>query len=113
MVAGLRSIADPLVVAAPTGARIHTRLHLSANDERVLREVGVFLGGLAGHDLAARCVAGVCGEDKHFGRTERKQALTEATSSRWAGAITRITADQWERARLNQIDERRYLRQAG
>ena len=112
----MRKIADPFVVAAPAGARIRTRLHLCSADEQVLGKVGGHLGRLAGSDLAARCALGKGGDDgrvaKHAERTARKRALTAASSSRWAGTITRVTADQWERAWNNLWDERGHLRAA-
>jgi len=51
----LRAIAAPIVVPAPVGARIRTRIRLSTADQAVLRQVGKYLGRLAGHDLAERC----------------------------------------------------------
>ena len=57
-VSGLRPIAGPFVAAAPAGARVRTRLRVSAQDEAVLRAVGAHLGSLAGRDLAARCAEG-------------------------------------------------------
>jgi hypothetical protein len=51
--AALRPIASPFVAAAPTGARVRTRLRVSAQDETVLRAAGRHLGALAGQDLAA------------------------------------------------------------
>jgi hypothetical protein len=36
----LREIAAPFVAAAPAGARVRTRLHVSGQDEVVLRAVG-------------------------------------------------------------------------
>jgi hypothetical protein len=90
----MRRIAVPFVAAPPTGARIRTRLRLSARDEQVLGAVGAQLGRLAGSDLAVRCRLGR-GDDARAGR---KQALTAASSSRWAGSITRTSNDQWERA---------------
>lgn len=112
---GLRELADPFVVAAPSGARIETRLRVSARDVEVLTAVGSHLGSLAGRDLAVRCRAGL-GVDgkagKHLNRADRKRALTAESSSRWAGTITRVSADQWQRARSNQFDHARGLRQA-
>jgi hypothetical protein len=43
----LRAIADPFVVAPPAGARVRTRLQVSAADEDVLRQIGAHLGRLA------------------------------------------------------------------
>jgi hypothetical protein len=40
----LREIAEPFVAALPAGARVRTRLRLSAQDEAVLRAVGRHLG---------------------------------------------------------------------
>jgi hypothetical protein len=104
----MRRLAIPLVVAPPTGARIRTRLRLSARDEQVLGAVGAQLGRLAGSDLAVRCRLGR-GDGERAGR---KQALTAASSSRWAGSITRTSNDQWERAWRNLLDARVGLRRA-
>ena len=104
----MRKLAGPFVVARPCGARIRTRLRPTSADEVVLWTVGRHLGSLAGDDLAARCRLGR-GDDQ---RTERKRALTPASSSRWAGAITRTSNDQWERAFKNLLDERAGLRRA-
>jgi hypothetical protein len=90
----MRSISPSLVVAPPTGAKVRTRLRLGAADEEVLLQVGEYLGSLAGGDLAVRSRLGH-GPD---GRAGRKRALTAASSSRWAGAITRTANDQWTRA---------------
>jgi hypothetical protein len=97
-----------LVAAPPSGARIRARLRLKADDEQVLRAVGQHLGRLAGQDLTRRCRLGR-GPDQ---RTDRKRALTAASSSRWAGAITRTSGDQWERAHANLLAARTGLRHA-
>src|SRR5919197_357023 len=107
-IGNMRSLTDPFVVAPPSGARIRTRLRLSARDEQVLRTVGEHLGRLAGADVAVRCGIGR-GQDQ---RACRKRALTAASSSRWAGAITRTSDDQWQRARNNLLDARAGLRRA-
>jgi hypothetical protein len=54
----LRPLAEPFVAARPAGARVRARLRVSAEDKAVLRAVGVYLGSLAGKDLAARCAEG-------------------------------------------------------
>src|SRR5919198_6478873 len=102
----MRPIAAPFVVAPPSGTRIRARLRVDADDERVLWAVGAQLGGLAGQDLATRCRLGL-GDAQ---RAERKRALTPASSSRWAGAITRTANDQRQRAVKNLLDERAALR---
>jgi hypothetical protein len=104
----MRRLAAPFVVAPPRGARIRTRLRLSAGDAAVVGEVGAQLGCLASQDLAARCRLGP-GPDQ---RTIRKQALTAACSSRWAGAITRTSNDQRERGFKNLLDTRAGLQRA-
>jgi hypothetical protein len=104
----MRAIAVPFVAAPPTGARIRTRLRLSANDMQVIGAVGDLLGQLASRDLAVRCRLG-CGDDQ---RSDRKRALTACSSSRWAGAVTRTSNDQWERAWHNLLDARVGLRRA-
>ena len=107
---GLRDIAAPFVAAAPSGSRVRTRLRASAHDEAVLRGVGAHLGSLAGCDLAARCAEGrLDARGKAVSRRERKRALTAQSSSRWAGAITRTSEDQWQLAARNLRAERSSL----
>ena len=99
---GLREIAAPFVAAAPAGARVRTRLRISPADEAVLRAAGSHLGSLAGRDLAARCAQGRLGaQGRAVSRAARKRALTAESSSRWAGAITRTSEDQWQLAERN------------
>jgi hypothetical protein len=107
----MRPLAVPFVVAPPSGARIRTRLRLDAAEEQLLLQVGEYLGGLAGQDLQVRCRLGRTyrGDDQ---RADRKRALTAAASSRWAGAITRTSNDQWLRAYNNLLDSRTRLRRA-
>jgi hypothetical protein len=104
----MRSITPPFLVAPPYGARIRSRLRVAVADERVLRAVGAYLGRLAGTDVATRCRLGR-GADQ---RADRKRALTAASSSRWAGALTRTSNDQWQRGWRNLHDARANLRQA-
>jgi hypothetical protein len=101
----MRSITAPFMVAPPAGARVQTRLRPSQQDAAVLGIVGGYLGGLASGDLARRCAVGP-GTD---GRTDRKRALTAQSSSRWAGAITRTSNDQWRRGWRNLLDARASL----
>jgi IS605 OrfB family transposase len=97
-----RPVAPPFVAAAPAGARVRTRLRVSAQDEAVLRAAGRHLGSLAGRDLAARCAEGqLDAKGKAVSRAQRKRALTAESSSRWAGAITRTSEDQWQLAGRN------------
>jgi hypothetical protein len=104
----MRSIRAPFVVTPPAGARVRTRLRPSQQDAAVLYVVGEHLGRLAGTDLARRGDVGP-GTD---GRTGRKRALTPASSSRWAGAITRASNDQWQRGWRNLPDARAGLRRS-
>jgi hypothetical protein len=87
---------------------VRTRLRLSPADEAVLCQAGEHLGSLAGRDLSTRCRLGQ-GTD---GRAVRKRVLTIASSSRWAGAITRTSNDQWTRAYKNLLADRTSLRSA-
>jgi hypothetical protein len=104
----MRPLSTVFVVAAPTGARIRTRLRPSTADAQVLWAVGAHLGRLAGQDLALRCRLGV-GDDQ---RAARKRALTAAASSRWAGTLTGTSNDQWQRGRRNLLDAQDGLRRA-
>jgi hypothetical protein len=91
----LRPIVAPFVVAAPAGARIRTRLRPDPAEAETLRLVGDFLGGLYRTDLAARVRLGnVSAKDTR--RAVRKRELTAATTSRWAGTITRAAEDQYQ-----------------
>ena len=95
MTASLRPIAAPFAAAAPGGARVRARLRVCARDEAVLWAAGVYLGSLAGRDLAVRCAEGrLDAKGRARSRAVRKRALTAASSSRWAGAITRTSEDQ-------------------
>ena len=107
----LRTLADPFVVAAPSGARVRTRLKLDEADAEVLVALGDHLGSLAGADLARRCAEGrLDAKAAAASRRERKRALTAASSSRWAGAITRSSEDAWGLAERNLVAEARTLR---
>lgn len=100
--ADLRPIDPPFVAPGPSGVAIRDRLMgLTVRDEEVLRLVGAHLGSLASRDLKVRCAAG-CGHDTDQW-AKRKQALTGQSSSRWAGAITKATHDQWALARRAQL----------
>jgi len=111
MTAALRMIADPFAAASPAGKRIRTRLRVSAQDEAVLWSIGRHLGSLAGRDLAARCAEGrLEKKERAQSRAARKRALTAESSSRWAGAITRTSEDQYQRAAQNLHAEQASLR---
>jgi hypothetical protein len=110
-VSRLRELAEPFVVAAPAGARVRTRLRVSPRDAEVLTAVGRHLGTLAGRDLAARCAEGrLDAKGQADSRRERKRGLTAESSSRWAGAITRTSEDDWQLASRNLAAERATLR---
>jgi IS605 OrfB family transposase len=97
---GLRVISASFVAEGPTGVAIKTRLHATAVEDGVLREVGTFLGSLARRDLATRCRDGLAHSKDTW--AVRKRALTGESSSRWAGAITKASHDQWALARRCQ-----------
>jgi hypothetical protein len=106
----LREIAEPFTAAAPAGARVRTRLRVSPRDAEVLWAVGRYLGSQAGRDLAARCAEGrLDAKGRSESRRERKRALTAASSSRWAGAITRTSEDAYQLASRNLAAERATL----
>ncbi|MGP3963984.1 IS200/IS605 family accessory protein TnpB-related protein [Nonomuraea sp. 3N208] len=108
---GLRGIAAPFTVAPPAGARIRDRLRLSERDIEVLTAVGRHLGSHARADLAERIgIGNVGGKDNR--RAERKKKLTAVSSSRWAGAITRTSEDQYQLSLRSLHDQRTGLRRA-
>ncbi|MER5523461.1 IS200/IS605 family accessory protein TnpB-related protein [Streptomyces sp. NPDC002677] len=99
---GLREVAASFVAPGPAGVTIRTRLKcLTGEDERVLGLVGDHLGALASRDLKARCAAGLAHDSEQW--AQRKRVLTEGSSSRWAGSVTRATHDQWALARRGQL----------
>ncbi|MEU5646215.1 IS200/IS605 family accessory protein TnpB-related protein [Streptomyces milbemycinicus] len=99
---GLRELSAPFVALGPSGVAVRDRLkHLTIEDEKVLRLVGDLLGTLACRDLKARCAAGLDHDSERW--AERKRMLTEESSSRWAGSITKATHDQWALARRGQL----------
>jgi hypothetical protein len=99
------------VAAALGGARVRARLRVCARDEAVLWAAGTHLGSLAGKDLAARCAERrLDAKGRARSRAVRKRALTAASSSRWAGAITRTSEDQVRLAGQNLRAERSSLR---
>jgi len=99
------------VAAAPAGARVRTRVRVTAQDAHVLAAVGAHLGALASADLAARVREGrLDGAGRAASRRERKRGLTAGSSSRWAGAITRATDDLWALAGRNLRADRASLR---
>ncbi|WP_392838543.1 IS200/IS605 family accessory protein TnpB-related protein [Streptomyces sp. LN500] len=94
----LRTIAPPFVAVGPSGVALRDRLkHLTPKDEKVLRLVGEHQGRLASLDLKARCEAGHKHDNDSW--ASRKRDLTEQSSSRIAGAITKATHDQYGLAR--------------
>ena len=91
--------------------RVRTRLMASPEDAAVLGALGRHLASLAGTDLARRSREGrLQAKRRAASRRERKQALTSACSSRWAGAITRTSEDAWGVAERNLIAEAVTLR---
>ncbi|MEU1901621.1 IS200/IS605 family accessory protein TnpB-related protein, partial [Nocardiopsis dassonvillei] len=107
----LRSIADPFLAPVPSGVSVRDRLKgLTPQDETVLRAVGAHLGSLASTDLAARCAHGTDHDKDSW--AARKRELTPESSSRWAGAITRASNEQWALARRSQAAHLHHL-QAG
>lgn len=93
---GLRVIADPFVVAPAKGVRTRARVHLTAAEEVAVMRIGVFLGGQYRATLVERIALGaVSTKEQAQWRASAKNALTAATSSRWAGAITRTAIDSY------------------
>ncbi|KAK1178868.1 hypothetical protein B7755_012375 [Streptomyces sp. NBS 14/10] len=107
----LRAIAPAFTVAAPSGARIRDRLRVGGADEKVLALVGQHLGRYQRADLAERVVIGPV-PVKEARRAERKKKLTAVSSSRWAGAMTRASEDQYQLSMRCLYDERAGLRRA-
>lgn len=111
VVRAVRPIASPYVATQAQGVCIRDRLKgLSDNDEQVLHTLGAYLGRLASMDLARRVRSGTGHGREHW--SERKRSLTAATSSRWAGSITKETNDLWELARRSQYRHAATLRAA-
>jgi hypothetical protein len=107
----LRAIGDPVVAAAPSGARIRTRIRATAAEATALSTIAEFLGSVYRGELAARVRLGrLDAKSQTAWRAERKKALTGISSSRWAGAITRAVEDQYQlgmRALVAQVADLR------
>ncbi|WP_329218251.1 transposase [Streptomyces sp. NBC_01485] len=73
----------------------------AAHSEEVLRLVGAHLGSLASRDLKARCADALAHDGERW--AARKRELTPLSSSRWAGAITKASHDQWALSRRCQL----------
>ncbi|MBT2403776.1 MULTISPECIES: transposase [unclassified Streptomyces] len=98
---GLRELSAPFVALGPAGVAVRTRLkNLTPRDEEVLRVTGAHLGALASRDLKTRCADGL--EHSTDTWAARKRELTALSSSRWAGALTKASHDQWALARRGQ-----------
>jgi hypothetical protein len=92
----LRRIGDPVVAAAPAGARIRTRIRPTGAEAEALSAIGELLGSAYRCELAGRVGLGRLDREAHaVWRAQRKQAVTAVSSSRWAGAITRAVEDQY------------------
>ena len=92
--AELRTTAAPFVAPGPSGVATRDRLRdLTAQDENVLMLAGRHLGTLAPEDLKIRCADGLQHDTGRW--AARKRDLTPASSSRWAGSITKATNGQW------------------
>ena len=100
----LRPIAESFVVAPPTGTSTLTRLNPTPAEAVALRRVGTYLGRLFRTDVVARIRIGRVPAALN-GRTERKRTLTARSSSRWAGAITRASEDQYQLGMRALADE--------
>ncbi|MER7787671.1 hypothetical protein [Streptomyces sp. NPDC097640] len=107
----LRTIAPSFTVSAPSGARIRDRLRIDVGDEKALTLVGQHLGRHQRADLAERVAIGLV-PVKEARRAERKKKLTGVSSSRWAGAMTRVSEDQYQLSVRCLCDERTGLRRA-
>jgi hypothetical protein len=78
MTTRLRTIAEPFVVARPSGARVRTRLAAGPDDEAVLLALGAHLGSVMGRDLAQRCREGALdARGRVASRARRKRAATK------------------------------------
>ncbi|MFP3987878.1 hypothetical protein U9R90_10310 [Streptomyces sp. E11-3] len=107
----LRPITAPFTVAAPAGARVRDRLRPSEADAMVLTLAGKHLGRHQRADLAERVALGSVPR-KDTQRASRKKALTAVSSSRWAGAMTRASEEQYQLSVRCLYDERASLRRA-
>ncbi|MBT2400025.1 hypothetical protein J7E89_29710 [Streptomyces sp. ISL-100] len=76
-----------------------------------MRLVGEHLGRHARADLAERVRIGQA-RAQDTERARRKKTLTAVSSSRWAGAITRVSQDQYQLSLRALYDERASLRRA-
>lgn len=107
----LRAMMAPFTVAAPTGARIRDRLRVTAAEHEVLWAIGQHNGRYQRADLAERVTLGRV-TPNGTRRAARKKKLTAVSSSRWAGAMTRASEDQYQLSLRVLADELAGLRRA-
>jgi hypothetical protein len=99
-----RRISDPVVAAAPAGVRIRTRIHPTAAEAEALAAIGELLGSVYRGELAGRVRLGrLDRQAQAVWRSQRKQAVTAVSSSRWEGAITRAVEDQYQLGMLRDV----------
>src|SRR5262249_15393866 len=103
--------AAPFTVTAPAGAPIRDRLRPTPADREAATPAGELLGHQQRADLAERIRIGHV-EAAGTQRAARKKQLTAVSSSRWAGAMTRTSQDQYRLAMRCLHDERAGLRRA-
>ena len=120
--AALRAITGPFVVAPSRGARVRTRLHLSAEDESVLRALGSHLGlGARLARVEARLAEGrlsICRGGRNLARgrhqVDNAGGGEAAWRERWEAARSFLCADgeadkAWGNETIRWHPEERWL----
>lgn len=100
-----RQIKRAYLVSPPSGMAIKTRVLPSEPEELALRAIADYLGALAGRDLVRAQKTGL----DEISWPTRKKLLSDESSSRWAGAISRESNDQIALAQRSQLAHRAEL----
>ncbi len=95
----LRAIGDPVVAAGPAGARIRTRIRLSAEEAAALNSIGAFLGSVYRGELAQRIGLGRLDHKAHAACGTRNRALRAVRRRRAATAAEDKSASDARGAR--------------
>ena len=97
-----RQIKGAYLVSPPSGMAIKTRIVPTEPEELALRAIADHFGSLAGQDLVRAQKTGL----EAVSWPARKKLLSDESSSRWAGTISRENNDQIALAQRSQLTHR-------
>lgn len=100
--ARLRQISPPHAIPPPSRISTRTRLHLSSQDELVVRQVGRELSHQAGWVLKHRVALGPAFDKAARARLKR-ELTSRGLTARMSGSLLQEAMDMWRLGRRNQL----------